>query len=184
MEKEHPEPIAKLIQTGYKKVTRFEEHKEAEWNRIIALIDENWVKIEGLVKNLLPAEIRDYFSILRSEIYQKIDETNRGSYVLSQENIDLLKTHIPEVNAIGKRGVISIPGLSDIITTVNDEGNRLVVLFDSRENFPNSAEQDGSLEVAVYFASENLPVKAQPFDLPVADEEIEPGEPETADPAG
>lgn len=179
METDHPEPVAKLIRSGHKKVLDFEEQKTAEWNRTIAQIDESWEIIEGLFKNLLPVEIRGFFTILRSEVFQRVEDASRDSYGFNQENIDLLKTCIPETTVIGKRGVISIPGLSDIIVTVNEEAGRPVVLFDSRENFPNSAEQDGSLEVAVYFASQSHPTEAQPFDLSDADEDLDldPSEP-------
>ncbi|MEM5774570.1 MAG: hypothetical protein AAGU05_06170 [Anaerolineaceae bacterium] len=179
METEHPEPVAKLIRSGHNKVLDFEEQKIAEWNRTIARIDESWEIIEGLFKNLLPVEIRGYFSILRSEVFQKIEDAGRNAYGFNQDDIDLLKTYIPETSVIGKRGVISIPGLSDIIVTVNEEAGRPVVLFDSRENFPNSAEQDGSLEVAIYFASQKLSAEVQPFVLPDADEtlDLDPSEP-------
>lgn len=160
MDKEQPEAISKRIHAGQKKVLQFEEHKAAEWNRVIHQIEEAWTKIEAQFKALLPAELREHFKILRSEVFSSIDANSHGAYQLMQEDIEQLKTRIPEVTPIGKRGLIALPGLNDIIVTVNGTIGAPEVLYDTRENLPNSAEQDGSLEVALYFASQKVEEKA------------------------
>lgn len=159
MDKEQPESISKRISAGQKKVLAFEERKINEWNRIIQQIDEAWVKIEAQVKALLPPEAREHFKILRSEVFSKIDQDSRASHQLMQADIDQLKTRMPEPGPVGKRGIIALPGLNDIIVTVNGTSGTPEVLYDTRENLPNSADQDGSLEVALYFASQKVEEK-------------------------
>lgn len=161
MDKEQPEAISKRISAGQKKVLQFEERKAAEWNRVIRQIEEAWGKIEAQFKALLPADLREHFKILRSEMFSSIDANNHGSYQLMQEDIEQLKTRVPEITPIGKRGLIALPGLNDIIVTVNGTSGAPEVLYDTRENLPNSAEQDGSLEVALYFASQKVETSPQ-----------------------
>lgn len=159
MDLEQPESISKRIHAGQKKVLDFEERKIAEWNRAVQQIEDAWGKIEAQVKALLPAEVREHFKILRSEVFSKIDAGSRASHQLMQEDIELLKTRLPEPGPVGKRGVIALPGLHEIIVTVGGPSGAPEVLFDTRENLPNSAEQDGSLEVALYFAGQSLEEK-------------------------
>lgn len=161
MDKEQPGAISKRISAGQKKVLDFEERKIAGWNHVVQQIDEAWGKIEGQVRALLPAEVREHFKILRSEVFSKIDPGSRASHQLMQEDIEQLKTRLPEVTPIGRRGLIALPGLNDIIVTVAGSPGAPEVLYDTRENLPNSAEQDGSLEVALYFASQKTETRPQ-----------------------
>lgn len=160
MGKEQLESISKRISAGQKKVLDFEERKIAEWNLMVQQIDEAWGKIESQVRALLPADLREHFKILRSEVFSIIDQDSRASHQIMQADIDLLKTRLPEQGPVGKRGVIVLPGLSDIIVIVGGTSGAPEVLYDTRENLPNSAEQDGSLEVALYFASQKVEEKA------------------------
>ncbi len=156
MDNEIPEPINNLIQIGQKKILELKNRNQNEWDLIMAQIENNWREIERLVKEMLPFEVKDYFSIsVDPDLEALCKYVVKPQDSITVSNVSQLKELLPEISLIGKEGTINIPNMYVIRVVIKECDGHLKIDFLAQN--PNDfrvdeVEQDGSLEVALYYS--------------------------------
>lgn len=150
------ENIQQLINLGHQRAEKFHAQKIAQWNETVELIKKDWITIEQLVKDELPVEIQEYFSISCNHIpeyYKEPTSVYQGN-ITRKDVEDLIATR-PNITIIDQSGSLTIPGLAEIIVKIEKVDEKIKVSYKIDETPLYAAwkyELDGSLEMALYYA--------------------------------